>query len=151
MGDHRAPEIEVTRPSPGPVGPVDTPPTETIAMTSAENDRPRPEPVMNAAKLAGAISGVILSVGALLKLVTPWVPTDYDLRPLADQASNAVLSIGVAWALVGPWITARVKARDKVTPLTDPRDNTGRPLVPVPATGSPALPLPLWEKDTRHG
>lgn len=149
MVSHRAPE-GATRPTPGPVAPVDT---ETIDMSRVPAPRgatpslqrtdpelvaerpparsgPRPEPVTNAAKLAGVISGVVLSVGALMKLATPWVPSDYDLQQLADQAGNAVLSIGVFWSVVGPWITARVKARDKVTPLDDPRDSIGRTLVP---------------------
>lgn len=114
MPDHLAPEDGEGLP--GPV--VDT-------------TAPRPEPVLNAAKLAGAISGVILSVGALLKLVGVLIPNDYDLEPIADQTGNAVLAIGTAWALIGPWITARIRARDKVTPLEDPQTAAGVPLVPV--------------------
>lgn len=150
MGSHRAPESGTKRPSSGPVSPVDTEtidmtrvpapsgPTpclqwtdpELVAVQPPAPSGPRPEPVMKAATLAGAISGTILTVGGLMKLATPWVPSDYALQPLADQASNAVISVGMVWAIVGPWITARIKARDKVTPLADPRDVTGHSLVP---------------------
>jgi hypothetical protein len=94
-------------------------------------DGPRPEPVLDAARLAGAISGLILGIGGLLKLTGPLIPADYDLQPLADQASDAVLAVGVTWVLIGPWLTARIGARDKVTPLTDPRSTSGAPLVPL--------------------
>jgi hypothetical protein len=95
-----------------------------------EDDGKRPEPVMNAARQAGAIAAVILAVGGLLKLLGIVVLADDDLQRLADQSSQAVLAIAGAWALVGPWITARLRARDRVTPLRDPRDASGRRLVP---------------------
>jgi hypothetical protein len=95
-----------------------------------EAKKKRPEPVLDAARVAGVVSAVILSIGGLLKLVGIVVPDDYDLQPLADQASSAVLAIAGAWALVGPWITARIRARDRVTPLADPRDAYGRRLTP---------------------
>jgi hypothetical protein len=114
--------------------PVDTsdPGNDGIPQHAAPDvpglDAPRPEPVLSAARVAGVISGVILSIGGVLKLVGWLVPADYDLEALADQAGNAILAIGAAWSLVGPWITARLRARDKVTPLVDPRDALGRPL-----------------------
>jgi hypothetical protein len=95
-----------------------------------DDETKRPEPVLDAARVAGAISAVILAIGGLLKLVGIAVPDDYDLQPLADQAADAVLSVGGAWTVFGPWITARIGARDKVTPLADPRDAHGRPLTP---------------------
>lgn len=91
----------------------------------------RPEPVLSAARVAGVISGAILSIGGVLKLVGWLVPADYDLETLASDAGNAVLSVAAAWSLVGPWIIARTRARDKVTPLVDPRDALGRKLIPV--------------------
>ncbi|HEX8321684.1 hypothetical protein [Longimicrobium sp.] len=135
MADHRAPdttEIPIQA-RPGPVPPVDTPPAppeDPPAQRLVEDSGKRPEPVLNAAKVAGAISGVILSIGGVLRLLGVLIPVDYDLQALADQSSAAVLAVGVAWSLVGPWIVARIRARDRVTPLTDPRDATGRPLVP---------------------
>jgi hypothetical protein len=118
MGEHEAREAGDT-PVPGPVDPVDTPP-----------DEPRPEPVLSAARVAGVVSGVILGIGGVLKLVGVLVPRDYDLQALADQTSYAVLALGAAWAVIGPYLTARLRARDKVTPLADPRDAYGRKLVP---------------------
>lgn len=92
---------------------------------------PRPEPVLDAAKLAGAIAAVIVAVGIALRLAGLADVVDEDLARIAEAASNAVLGAATAWALVGPWITARLKARDKVTPLTDPRDARGVELLPV--------------------
>jgi hypothetical protein len=81
--------------------------------------------------VAGVISGVILGIGGVLKLVGVFIPKDYDLQALAEQVGNAVLAIGAAWSLFGPWITARLRARDKVTPLADPRDIHGHKLISV--------------------
>jgi hypothetical protein len=89
----------------------------------------RPEPVLDAARVAGVISGVILGLGGALKLVGVLVPRDYDLQALADQTANAVLAVAAAWSLFGPWLLARVRARDKVTPLSSPRDAAGRRLI----------------------
>lgn len=97
---------------------------------TGETISPRPEPVLSAARVAGVISGVILSIGGALKLVGWLVPADYDLQALADQVGNGILAVGAAWSLIGPWLTARIRARDKVTPLADPRDNLGRKLIP---------------------
>lgn len=114
--------------------PVDTPGpgNDGIPQHAAPDvpglDEPRPEPVLSAARLAGVISGVILSIGGVLKLVGWLIPADYDLEGLADQTGNAILALGAAWSLVGPWVTARIRARDKVTPLVDPRDALGRKL-----------------------
>lgn len=97
-------------------------------MTGSDSpEGQRPEPVTNAAKLAGAIAAVVLAVGGLLRAVD-LLPVGVDVEDLAQRASDAVLAVGVAWAVVGPWVTARIGARDKVTPLADPRDAIGNPL-----------------------
>lgn len=124
MSDHRAPEAGVRdSPAPGPV-------VDTAAVEGSAPGAKRPEPVLSAAKLAGAISGAVLAVGGLLKLLGVVVPGSYDLRALADSAGTAVLAVGTAWAVVGPWLTARIGARDKVTPITDPRSAAGERLTP---------------------
>lgn len=120
--------------------PVDTsgPGNDGIPQHAAPDvpglDGPRPEPVLDAARVAGVISGLILSVGGVLKLLGWLIPSDYDLDTLAADAGNAVLAIGAAWSLVGPWVIARLRARDLVTPLSSPRDALGRELIPVEET-----------------
>jgi len=137
MGDHRAPEESAgSEASPAPV--VDTPVEAAVLEADqtpvpadeAPSDGPRPEPVMDAAKLAGAISAAILALGGLLKFLGILVPPDYDLDSLASQAGNAVLVLGGGWSLIGPAVVARFRARDKVTPLSDPRAADGTPLTP---------------------
>jgi hypothetical protein len=135
MGEHSEPELRPGAPASGSGRPVDMPnDLDPVPEPQPEPDPgpidPRPEPVLNAATVAGAISAVILAIGGLLKLAGVLIPADYDLQGLADDASNAILSVGAVWSLFGPWITARIKARDQVTPLADPRDARGRRLLP---------------------
>ena len=59
------------------------------------------------------------------------IPAEYDLESVANQAGNAVLSIAAVWAAFGPYLMAQIKARDKVTPLEDPRTVTGERLTPA--------------------
>lgn len=87
----------------------------------------RPEPVTDAAKLAGAVAAGILAVGGLLRVVGVVLPV--DVEDVAQQASNVVLSAAVVWSLVGPWLLARLRARDLVTPLADPIDERGNALI----------------------
>lgn len=128
MGDHEAPEQ--TQPDDAAPAPVDTTDPELPADPLPPETGPRPEPVLSAARFAGAISGVILSIGGLLKLVGVLIPAGYDLQALSDQVGNAILAVGAAWSLIGPWLTARLRARDLVTPLSSPRDAMNRKLVP---------------------
>jgi hypothetical protein len=122
MGLHEAPEQPEEA-----VPAVDTP---SDPVPPPDDGEDRPEPVLSAARVAGVVSGVILTIGGVLKLVGWLIPSDYDLQALADQIGNAILALGAAWSLFGPWITARFRARDLVTPLASPRDADGRRLVP---------------------
>jgi hypothetical protein len=88
----------------------------------------RPEPVLQAGKLAGAVAAALLAGGGLLRTVG-WLPVGADVEGFADQSSNVVLAIGGLWALTGPWLTARLRARDLVTPIKDPQDNAGNRLL----------------------
>lgn len=90
----------------------------------------RPEPVLNAAVIAGAVAAVIIAVGGLLR-VLGW-SADTDFQQVAESASNIIFALAAAWSLVGPWILAKFRARPKVTPLADPRDALGRKLIAVP-------------------
>jgi hypothetical protein len=104
----------------------------------------RPEPVMDAAGLAGAIAGAIVAVGGLLRAVR-LLPVEIDVQVVADEASRVVFALAALWAFGGPLLVARLRARDKVTPLVDPRAADGRPLVVEGEVAGPvqtARPLP---------
>lgn len=94
-------------------------------MTSSQK---RPEPVLDAAALAGTIAALIVALGGLLKAVR-WLPVEADVQAVADEASRVVLAVAALWSFGGPLLVARLRARDKVTPLADPRTSDGRPLV----------------------
>jgi hypothetical protein len=69
-------------------------------------------------------AGIVAFVGGLLALlVTFGVPIT------GDQTTAALAAL----VLAGPIVTALV-ARGKVTPVANPKDNTGTPLVPVTPT-----------------
>lgn len=85
----------------------------------------RPEPVVNAATVAGTITAV---VGLLLTLavVLHWITPD-DSATLGPALSTVVTAIvGAVSALV-----AAYRARTQVTPLRDPRNAAGEALVSV--------------------
>lgn len=86
----------------------------------------RPEPVLDAAKLAAAVSGAVTSIGGLL--VVAGLVTSEEVRAWATAAGAAVVAVGALLGAVLPVITA-LRARDRVTPLADPRAANGQPLV----------------------
>lgn len=91
-------------------------------------EEPRPEPVLDAGKVAGAITGIITAV--LGALVLAGVINQEN----ADAWLVVVTSIGTALATLAavafPIYQAH-QARKKVTPLSDPVDEQGAPLVPA--------------------
>lgn len=78
----------------------------------------RPEPVLDAAKLAGAVAAVLIAVAGILQVLGVVLP--FDIQALADRVSAMLLAAAGLWAVGGPWLTART-AREKVTPLESPR------------------------------
>lgn len=86
-------------------------------------DPSRPEPVLAAA--AVPVVTAVLGLGVA-----------FGVR-MTDAQQSAVLAVAAAVAAaavaVGNWW-----ARRQVTPLADPRDSQGRPLVPVGVPGRPA-------------
>jgi hypothetical protein len=100
----------------------------------------RPEPVLDAAKLAAGVSGTVLSVGALLVLVG-WATAD-QVQSWAVVAGGIVTSIGALLAVAMPLITA-LGARAQVTPLAAPVSVQGAPL--VAGTASEPAPAPVPE------
>lgn len=97
-------------------------------MSSTAVNGERPEPVLNAAVLAGEVAAAIVAIGMVLRALG-LLSSDVDLQQLSVLVSNVVLTVGAVWATVGPYLTARYRARNRVTPLADPRDAHGRPLV----------------------
>jgi hypothetical protein len=85
---------------------------------------PRPQPLLNVATVTGLITAAV-SAAVLLGLLS---------QAEADAVSAGVQALivvaGSALAAVAPVIAA-FKARGKVTPTSDPRDDDGRQLVPL--------------------
>lgn len=94
----------------------------------------RPEPVMDAAVLAGAVSGLVVAVGAAL--IVLGFATQDDVMNWATIAGGIVTSGAAVVAALMP-IWRAYKARPLVTPLADPRDAEGRDLVPLNVPGQP--------------
>ncbi|MDP5182190.1 hypothetical protein QOZ88_06035 [Blastococcus sp. BMG 814] len=88
---------------------------------------PRPEPVTRAGLIAGTVAGLIITIGGLARALG-WLTDDLDVHEVARQVSDLILGAGVLWATLAPAVLA-LWARSKVTPLADPRDVDGNPLV----------------------
>lgn len=106
----------------------------------------RPEPVLDAAKLAAAVSGTVLAVGAAF-VVVGWVTAD-QVQNWAVIAGGIVTAVGTLLAVAMPIITA-LGARAQVTPLAAPVSVQGVPLVatavPDPAVSPPAAPQEITD------
>lgn len=116
-------------------------------MTDPFSGADRPEPVLQAAKLAGAVSGLVTAGGATFVLLG-WA-TGPQVMQWAVIAGGIVTAVGALLAAALPLITAR-GARKQVTPLIDPRDADGVPLVPVrdtPGAHAADDPKPLIQED----
>src|SRR5690348_16256582 len=99
---------------------------------SAPVTPPRPEPVIEAARVAGtipALVGAAATTFATLGVVTGW--------QWAEATAAALTAVGASLAKVLPAGYAQ-GARAQVTPLSDPRAMDGTPLVPADLTHSVA-------------
>ena len=90
----------------------------------AHIDTSRPEPVLEAARLAGLVSAVVVAVGGALVLLG--VATLEDVTAWSVAAGGIVTAAVALVAYVAPVWQAR-KAREAVTPLSSPRDSDGLP------------------------
>jgi hypothetical protein len=97
----------------------------------------RPEPVLDAAKVAAAVSGTVLAIGTAFVLIG-WATAD-QVQSWAVIAGGIVTAIGALIAVVLPIITA-YGARAQVTPLADPRGMQGQVLPITP--GYPTISIP---------
>jgi hypothetical protein len=86
----------------------------------------RPEPVLDAAKIAAAVSGTVTAVGAVFVIVG-WA-TSEQVQSWAVIAGGIVTALGTLVSIVLPIITA-LGARAQVTPLAAPVGVDGVPLV----------------------
>jgi Flp pilus assembly pilin Flp len=113
VADHAAPE--------DPYDPEASPPIEADLQ-------PRPEPVLEAARLGGLLAAVVVAVASVVSLVLAGRWTDINaLGTVLGGLAGALMAL---IAYIAPVWQAR-KARAKVTPLADPRDIAGRKLVPA--------------------
>lgn len=101
------------------------------------SDSSRPEPVLDQGKVAGAIAGAVVAVVGVVLLLLRGEGGDLSALELAlEGALTAVMAAG---ATVAP-IWRAWKARGKVTPLADPRDDDGTPLVVDLGDGATGAP-----------
>lgn len=113
----------------------------SIPLASATTGRP--EPVLDAAKAAAAVSGAVLAIGAALVLVG-WATAE-QVQNWAVIAGGIVTAVGALIAVVLPVITA-YGARAQVTPLAAPVSVEGVQL--VASSGSlPALAAALGSRE----
>lgn len=93
-----------------------------------EGEEPRPEPVLDAARLAGLLSAVVVALLGAVGVVLAG-----NVLGNLTALGNALTAVGVAVAALASYLLpvwqAR-RARAKVTPLERPQDAAGRPLVP---------------------
>lgn len=94
---------------------------------------PRPQPVLNAASIAGAVTAV---VGAVLTVL---VATGVIGQDNADNLSTALTPALTAIVGVISTIAAALKARQQVTPLQSPRNDDGTPLVALGTSTGPLV------------
>lgn len=113
----------------------------TDPTTPVEGDLvDRPEPVLDAGRLAGLLSAVIVAVVGLVLLVA--AGNFRDLSALAAAVNAVLVAAAAVAAYVLPVWQAR-RARARVTPLADPRDDAGEPLVVDVGDGGTAPPYVL--------
>lgn len=94
----------------------------------------RPEPVVNAAGVAGAVTAAVGLLG-ILAVSLHWI-TPEDSATLGPALANGVIAVvGALSALL-----AAFRARRAVTPLSDPRTAAGEQLVPLSAVSRPPGP-----------
>lgn len=106
------------------------------------SDTGRPEPVMDAAKLAAAVSGAVTAIGTAFVLVG-WTTAD-TVNNWAVVAGGIVTAVGTLITVALPIITA-VGARAQVTPLAAPVGMDGVPLITAAAADQVALAAPSAE------
>lgn len=98
---------------------------------------PRPEPVLDAAKLGGLVAAAVVAVLGVVLTVAAGITLD-NLTALGVVIAGAVTAVAALGAYLAQVWQGR-KARAQVTPLDDPRDEAGRELVPAGVSDSEHL------------
>lgn len=88
----------------------------------------RPEPVVDQAKVAGTMTGILTGLGGVA--VTLGAASVEEVDTAVTVLVGAVSAVLTAVNVLVPILRARV-AREQVTPVSDPRAVDGTPLVPV--------------------
>lgn len=107
-------------------------------MTDPTTDRP--EPVLDPAKLGGLAGAAVTGVGGVAALIAAGITTD-GLPVLGAAVSVAVTAVA-ALAVYLVAVFAGRTGRASVTPLSDPRTEDGRRLVPEDPPGQHAADRP---------
>jgi hypothetical protein len=94
--------------------------------------QPRPQPVLNAAKLGGLVAAAFVACGGAYFLITQGV-TSHNLTDVGIAIEGAITAL-IALAVYVTAVIHGKAAQEKVTPLSAPRDHEGRVLVPDPSS-----------------
>lgn len=118
-----------------------SPEADELPTEGGDTSGKRPEPVVNNQLISGLAT---LAVGALIAylarhgILLPDGADDY-LVSLVSAGGTALVGL-----LLG-WVAAR-RARAQVTPIEDPKDKDGTPLVPVGSESATELVKEYWEE-----
>jgi hypothetical protein len=95
--------------------------------------QPRPQPVVNAARVGGLVSAAFVAVGGAYFVIAQGI-TAQSLPVIGTSIEGAITAL----IAVAVYVTAVIHgkaAAEQVTPLSAPRDDRGRTLVPVDEYG----------------
>lgn len=101
---------------------------QTTGIPDRATSDSRPEPVVYAARIGGLLAALLVSVGGVIAILAAGLTLD-ELGPLGI-AVGAVITAAVALGVYLLPVWQALRARAKVTPLDDPRDDDGAPLTP---------------------
>lgn len=104
------------------------------------------EPVVNAGRLAGLLSAAVIAILGVVAIVVGGNVLG-DLTALGNAITTAIVALGALAAYLLP-VWQAVKARAKVTPLVDPRDDDGTPLVADLGDGATGAPYSALDAPT---
>ena len=89
--------------------------------------QPRPQPVLDAGKLGGLVSAALVAVSSVFFLVQAGINPG-SITALGVSVQGAVTAVVSLLAYLLPKLHAK-HAATQVTPLSDPHDDQGRPLI----------------------
>jgi uncharacterized membrane protein (Fun14 family) len=87
----------------------------------------QPEPVIDAARVTAAVTGVVAVGGAVLAIVG--YATQDQVQNVVTLSGAAVMSLSALINIIVPYVMA-IRVRMQVTPLASPQTSAGVSLVP---------------------